>query len=412
MNQVEDCIFCHQSLGEGDVVTLTSKGCESIAQAVEKRGVDIHTEPNQQVHTQCRRVYCNVYSIAAAIRKRTFESTTDLCTLRSTEPLFNHKEHCIFCGSPDTYDHRKMYDHRTIGHKLVKILTSEFHGEINKLCDTRKDTWSDTVKGRINSVNDLFAADAVYHQVCSVNFRTNKSIPRQFTSEHPSQAKLGRPRDTSQVEAFLKVTEYLLENDDEQTTITYLIKKMREYLGYNSTYPPYHFTYMKDQLKKQFGDKIVIAEINGKSNVVTLRSTASTILHDFYHQPKQVSSTDDKLRIIETAAKLIKSDIQEVNQTNDSYASCHELSSVEEAMSYLPESLKLLLTVLFRSKDREVKLASLGRAIMQAIRPRVLLAPLQVGLGVQLHHHFASKSLIDSLHKHGFCCSYSESHKV
>ena len=41
----------------------------------------------------------------------------------------------------------------------------------------------------------------------------------------------------------------------------------------------------------------------------------------------------------------------------------------------------------------------------------MLLAPLQVGLGVQLHHHFASRFLIDSLHHHGFCCSYQEVHQ-
>ena len=54
-----------------------------------------------------------------------------------------------------------------------------------------------------------------------------------------------------------------------------------------------------------------------------------------------------------------------------------------------------------------MKIAAIGQAIMQAARPRVLLAPLQFGLGVQMHHHFASRFLIDSLHKHGFCCSYS-----
>ena len=30
---------------------------------------------------------------------------------------------------------------------------------------------------------------------------------------------------------------------------------------------------------------------------------------------------------------------------------------------------------------------------------------------MQLHHHFASRFLIDSLHQHGFCCSYKEVHK-
>ena len=50
----------------------------------------------------------------------------------------------------------------------------------------------------------------------------------------------------------------------------------------------------------------------------------------------------------------------------------------------------------------------LGQALMQAARPRSLIMPLQIGLGMELHHHFASKFLIDTLSKLGFCKSYSE----
>ncbi len=75
---------------------------------------------------------------------------------------------------------------------------------------------------------------------------------------------------------------------------------------------------------------------------------------------------------------------------------------------YLPDTLKILLEELFAGKKAGVKVASIGQTIMQATRPRVLLAPLQFGLGVQLYHHFASRFLIDSLHHHGFCCSYQE----
>ena len=49
-----------------------------------------------------------------------------------------------------------------------------------------------------------------------------------------------------------------------------------------------------------------------------------------------------------------------------------------------------------------------GQAIKQAAWPRVLLAPLQFGLGVQMHHHYASHFLINSLHYNGFCCSFNE----
>ena len=45
---------------------------------------------------------------------------------------------------------------------------------------------------------------------------------------------------------------------------------------------------------------------------------------------------------------------------------------------------------------------------MQAIRPRAILAPLQTGLGVQMHHHFASRYLMDTTHEHGFSSSYVE----
>jgi hypothetical protein len=344
MDQIDHCVFCHQTL-DGEIVTLTSKGCEGILRASEKRDYLIQTTPGQQVHQICRKTYCNSKALAMANKKRKLDSTAEQSVLRSGDSSFNYKEHCIFCGNPDTFDHRKNVK----GHKLLKVRTDEFHSEI-------VNNWSGTVKGRLNSVHDLFAADAAYHQICSVNFRTNKSIPRQFAPEEFPQAKRGRPPDSAQTEAFLKVTEYLEANDDEQTTISDLIDKMKEYLS-DSNCTPYQFRYMKDQLKAHFGDKIVITEINGQKNVVTLRSTASSILHDFYCEAKQ-DVVSDKLRIIETAAKLIKSAIQDVIQTNESYASYHELSSVDESMAFLPESLKLLLRLLFRSNDKDVKQAS------------------------------------------------------
>ena len=45
---------------------------------------------------------------------------------------------------------------------------------------------------------------------------------------------------------------------------------------------------------------------------------------------------------------------------------------------------------------------------MQGARPRVIIAHLQIGLAVQLHHHYASRSLIDTLSRHGVCSTYDE----
>lgn len=79
-----------------------------------------------------------------------------------------------------------------------------------------------------------------------------------------------------------------------------------------------------------------------------------------------------------------------------------------KTLPYVPQSLTLFLRTLFVGKEKELKVCSLSQAMMQATRPRGLLPPLQLGVGVQMHHHFASKFLVDSLYQLGFSCSYSE----
>ena len=109
---------------------------------------------------------------------------------------------------------------------------------------------------------------------------------------------------------------------------------------------------------------------------------------------------------------MIRDDIKAVETSHkcNIYPACDELGH-DECMNYLPSTLRALLEGVIVGKGSQRKIASIGQAIMQAARPRVLLALLQVGLGVQLHHHFASHFLIDSLHSHGFCCTYEEVHK-
>jgi hypothetical protein len=45
----------------------------------------------------------------------------------------------------------------------------------------RDDEWALDVRGRLEFVQDLHAADALYHQQCSVHFRTLKQIPVVFS---------------------------------------------------------------------------------------------------------------------------------------------------------------------------------------------------------------------------------------
>ena len=52
---------------------------------------------------------------------------------------------------------------------------------------------------------------------------------------------------------------------------------------------------------------------------------------------------------------------------------------------FIPPSLRLLLKKMFVAKSTDLRIASIGQAIMQAVRPKAIVAPLQIGLGVQMH---------------------------
>jgi hypothetical protein len=83
-----------------------------------------------------------------------------------------------------------------------------------------------------------------------------------------------------------------------------------------------------------------------------------------------------------------------------------EVSSTEDALKYVPNLLEQFLRSLFVGKDIDLKVAAIAQAMIQAIRPRAIMAPLQFALGIQMHHHFATKFLINTLHSMGFCSSY------
>ena len=151
----------------------------------------------------------------------------------------------------------------------------------------------------------------------------------------------------------LLVTEYLESHDDEQSTTNELIDIMKTYLS--GDIQPYGFTHMKSSIQEHFKENILITEINGESNVVTFRHTAASIITDFYEQPHSDDSYSEKIKIIRTAAKLLKSEIKSVNQGNNEYPYTTEMSSVGECINYLSESLHILLQSLFVGKDTRKK---------------------------------------------------------
>ena len=142
---------------------------------------------------------------------------------------------------------------------------------------------------------------------------------------------------------------------------------------------------------------------------MTLRQTAFKIIHNFYKTDRDNNSENEKDRILKTASELIRSAIQTSvpGPSNVSYPSALDIESVDRNLGFLPDGLRQLLVSICPNANG-VKIAAIGQAIMQSAKPRSVIAPLQLGLGVEMHSQFTSRFLIDTLYQLGFSCSYSE----
>ena len=106
---------------------------------------------------------------------------------------------------------------------------------------------------------------------------------------------------------FLNVCKYLEDNDDEQLTMSDLVSKMEEYC--NDKIDAYSKKHMKRKIIDHFGEKVLISNSQTKEDVMTLKSTAKNILSEYFASPELDSEEDKKQVLLDTAAKLIKNDI-------------------------------------------------------------------------------------------------------
>lgn len=134
-----------------------------------------------------------------------------------------------------------------------------------------------------------------------------------------------------------------------------------------------------------------------------------TLITKMYDQ--RINGHSEKDAVISKTANIIKSEVLLIPANKESYPSSEMLSDMAEQKRFIPDSLYRFLRTIFAEANCELKIASIGQAIVQAARPRSLIAPLQLGLGVQLHHTFKSKFLIETLYKLGFSSSYPEVQK-
>ena len=259
---------------------------------------------------------------------------------------------------------------------------------------------------RINHATDLPAADALYHQVCNVNFRTFRNIPLKYATNMSSkQGSLGRPVDESKSAAFFETLDWLENNEDEIITIQMLWEKMKEYTMVDDE--PYSRRYMKQKLKDHYGDDVIFTEDTGKETLVTLQNKVGLIIDNFYKSARSSSPDNEKNRIIQTAAHLIREDIKLMSNVyvKDEYPHTNTMD-FGHAEREVTQSLKYTMGLLIPGKEQSMRRMSIAHALMQAAFPPKLTMLLQLGLAVRLYDKFASRYLMDFLYSMGFSKSY------
>ena len=157
-----------------------------------------------------------------------------------------------------------------------------------------------------------------------------------------------------------------------------------------------------------YKDQVIVNNVDGRPDVITFASTASKILQDFHKDNSNTQNIEEeKMRIVKAAGDIIRNDIKLLQSNTMFFPSAEEIEA--SPTEFVPTTLlAYFLSNLFTCKDNDLIKSSIAQAVIQNVRPKSILAPMQLGLAVLFHRHFGSRYLIDTLNRVGFCSSYRE----
>ncbi|KAJ8881698.1 hypothetical protein PR048_018184 [Dryococelus australis] len=194
------------------------------------------------------------------------------------------------------------------------------------------------------SVADLVAAEAKYHKQCRLLY---VSTGRE------------RPEDECRILAFTKLCAYTDSAEDSQFLLSDLVETMNYFNTNNPNDSVCTAKYLKEKLNAQHGNSVFITELSGKSSIVNLKGSASSILHDKWYLDKKNMEEEENIRIVEVAADIIRRDIRSLVFDTKIYPAMESLDS-----GNLPETLKTFLNGVIQGEVVEKKNTALGEAII------------------------------------------------
>ena len=400
------CIIC----GDGKisaVLVIVTKGLKTICEASEARNDELHIKlhdvTSAYVHEVCRKLYTRPSSIASALKiANTSSSNKDILPgreLRSSVSSFKFKIHCILCGNEATSDNSRLL--HNLKQPISEVATLEVRETLIRAAIARGDEWGEVVRARLDAVIDLVAAEGRYHRICFAKFMKAKT-----------ERGIGRPENPIAGEAFQKLCEYIDVNEECQYSLSELLNVMNNYISD----PGHCYTekHLKRKLIAHYKSDIVITELSGKVNVLSRRETSHKLLTDAWYSDRQSDISEERMRVVRTAAAIIREDIRSSIYDCSIYPILTDIDNL--AADQIPETLRVFtdnVTKVCQKAPQGIirKRSAINHAIVAACRPRSFLSSIQIGTSVYLHRKYGSKHLIDILTAMGFCSPYEEARR-
>jgi len=356
----EMCVICRINVNSSDKeISEVSKGVQSLIDYSAKyNNLELYqyllTKPKSVlVHNHCRRNYVNKRKLISYEQKnkgKENKETEDVQPkqLRSSIPLFDWKTHCFFC-TKECSECRQ---------KLRYAATLELRENVLRECMKRNDTWGLSVQGRLETCCDLVAEEAVYHVDC------HRTFFRISSCTSP-----GRPNDLLKKETFEKLCSWLELNDFELISLKDLCSKAHEFASDSSFV--YSEPYLKQKLIERYGNHIQFNRVQGRKNVICWRNMAEYIVNQKWYENQKHDKSEN---IVITAAKLLKTAIREADYSMENYPVCDDVKDPKRVREWMPNLLCLFLDNLINSESKK---AGIGHSIVQAVRPKSVIAVLK-----------------------------------
>lgn len=306
-----------------EIVTV-DRGMKTLIDASAERGDEftdyLKSQKSVAVHVQCRKNYTRRSTIAAVKRQHEEDqaSTSKPRTrARVSESAFCFKNHCFFCGDEANEEYEKKRAQK-FRRRICKVTTLSFKESVLKIAQSRSDDNSKTIIARIGFEHDLVAAEASYHHDCYVSFL-----------KPPTGSKAGRPRDEALNLAMEEIFAYIENSDDCQFTLEELKNVCKNSNLDNRT--------VKLRLKLKYGNKVIITEKPGQLTFICFIDNHHDLLNQAWGEKNKSNGKEERFKILEAAAAIIRKDIQSVVIDNSHYPPPGRM--FEDINNLIPESL-------------------------------------------------------------------------